>query len=116
YFLNKIQQPGNVHEAEQGGGNGQNAGGVAAGEELPKTEPQHKEDEETRFKIVYTGGRTGGADKDGLIQKRFAHEEESAQQPPPLEANQFALFDEAIKLGEAGHGEDDHDQEEDVIR
>src|SRR5213082_1864672 len=69
YFLNEVQQPGHVHQTEERGRDGQDAGGVTAGEESADTQTEHKKNEEAGFEIVGAGGGAGNAQLAGAVQE-----------------------------------------------
>ena len=60
-FLDEIQQPGDIHQAKQRGGNGENAGGIASRKELPQAKAQHEQDQKAGFEIVDPRRRAGGS-------------------------------------------------------
>src|SRR2546422_1742209 len=108
-FLDEIQEPGHIHEAEQGGGNSQNTCGVAPRKELAEAQAEDKQNEENGLKIIHPRGSAMNSEMAGEMQKRADHEQDAPQDAPAREADQIALFDQAIELGEANGGQKEHD-------
>ena len=72
-LLNEVQQPRHIHQSEQGCGYGKDSSRVTAGGKLPKTQPEHEEDQKARFEVVHPRRRTGCADVSGEVQECAEH-------------------------------------------
>lgn len=114
-FLDKVEEPGDVHEAKEGSGNGEDAGGVAAREELAEAKAQDKEDKEAGFEVVDTGGAAGGAEISGEVEESPDDEEQAAEDAPAAKTDELAFGDEAVKLGKPSDGKEDDDGEKNVV-
>src|SRR4051812_5693098 len=91
-FLDEIQQPRHIHQAEQRRRNGKNAGGVGFGNELSDAKSENKQNDEAGFEIVDAGRGIGNAELSGQIQKRSDHQQDRAEKPAPFETNQSTFF------------------------
>ena len=114
-FLDEVQQPRDIHQAEQRRRNGGNAGDGAARNKLPHAQTEHEQDDEPGFKIVHARRRTRRADVAGQIQKCPQHQQQAAEQPAPFEADQAALFGQPVKLRKAGQSKKNHDENEHAV-
>src|ERR1043165_954259 len=86
-LLDKIQQPRDVHQAEQRRGNRQNSSRVTARKELAQTQPEHEEDKEAGLEIIDARGGIGSSHHPRQIQKGSYHQERPAKDPPPFETH-----------------------------
>ena len=85
-LLDEIQQPGDIHETEQGGGNHHHAIHRGLGEKPPDAEPQHQQDQKAGFQII----RVRRTDVEDLafrkVEEAAQHEEQPAKNAPFLKA------------------------------
>src|SRR5436190_15155889 len=91
-FLDKVEQPRDIHETEQSRRNRQDASSIAFRKKLAQTQAEHEQDDEARFEIVDTRGEAA-LGMVGEIEKRANHQQHPAENAPAFEANQVALFD-----------------------
>jgi hypothetical protein len=104
-FLDEVQQPRHIHQSEQRRGNRQDSRGVGFGDELPHAQSEHEQNQEAGFKIVHAGGRIVHAEIfRRQMQKSPGQQQHAADGAAPFEAGISALFGEAVKFRQPGHG------------
>ncbi len=115
-LLNEVQQPGHIHQPEERRRNGQHARGVAARKELAQAQAQHEENEEASLEIVDARRGASSPDLAGQIQERSHHQQDAAEYAPLFEADPAALGDQPVKLRQSDCRQQNHDQQEHVVR
>ena len=92
-FLDEVQQPRHIHQAQQRHGDGRQAVRTYFGEKQSQAQTEDEQDQETGFKIVHPGWRTvGGAEVAGDVQKRADHQQHPADDAGDFEARQPAFL------------------------
>lgn len=115
YFLDEVEQVRDIHQAEQCGGNGDEARGAGFGNELAHAQPKDEEDQEGCFEIVDVGWPRGRSPASRDVKERASHEKQAGEDAEPFEAKSVFVLEEIIELDEASPGERHHDDEENVV-
>jgi len=83
---------------------------------LPHAQAEDEQDEEARLEIIDSRRGFVMAQLADAMQKRSDHQQHAAAQAPDLETGQAALFNQPVKLGQPEARQENHDDQEDVIR
>ena len=114
-LLDEVQQPRHIHEAEQRGGDGGQAGLVVFGHELAHAQAEHEQDEEAGLKVVHARGAAGGADDAVEVQEGADHQQQAADDAGDLEVDHPALFRDAVEFNQPREGEEGDQQQEHAV-
>jgi hypothetical protein len=115
YFLDEVEEIRHIHQSEQRGGNGNQAGGVGFGNELPNAEAKHEKDKKAGFEIVCGRGLGDRNNLAGQIKKRAGHQEQAAKNADTFEAVKISMGEQVIEFDEARPRENHHDREENIV-
>ena len=115
-LLNKVQQPGHIHQAKQRRGNGGKPGRILFGNKLSHAQAEDKQDQKTGFKIIYARRRTGRAEPTGHVQESSHHQKQAADDTGYFEIHHPALFGDPIKFHQTGQCQERDDQQKHSVR
>ena len=116
-LLHEVEQPRHIHQPEERRRNGEDALGVALGEELQKAKPEHKQDEEDHLEVIHPRWRAVQSGEPAFqVQERSHDQHRAGKDAPALEADHAFLLNQAVELDQAHHPEQRQHRHEHDIR
>ncbi len=114
-FLDKIEKPGDVHQAQESERHREKSLRVILCKELAHTESQKEEHEKSRFKIIGARGGRVFPPVGGQVVVSAPQEDEAVKHTHPAEAEIALGGSEFIKLQKSQKGKGHQDQDKKII-